>query len=366
MPKSILFNKSFEGFRNLIINQNEKMYFNEIVDFSNGGEIFDGVGLDFCAFKISKIPNKPQSDIVPLIDYKKDISIGDFISHNDIWEKAKKSFMQSSAYAVELKTELNNNFLIVSDLARAKKLKSLIGKCEYQFRKGVSIEYPMRLKFVKISDKSASRGVFNPYQKIGKRLKVDANIEIELELEFIKPFVSAPMLSDDKTKQWNNDYAICPYEFGEKKPIKIANLRKKAPYIYKYLKDIEDNLGNGSRFNKRVQNFDEFYGILRMGNYVWANYFVCIRDNTSLSPTIFSKIKTHWGGKKTPLFDNHISFISEVYKNKQHERFIDLNEARYILEKLSDDDVIEIILNSQDSRSISSRLPIKLPLYKTS
>ena len=34
MPKSILFNKSFEGFRKLIINSNERLYFNEVVDFS--------------------------------------------------------------------------------------------------------------------------------------------------------------------------------------------------------------------------------------------------------------------------------------------------------------------------------------------
>ena len=199
---------------------------------------------------------------------------------------------------------------------------------------------------------------------MGGRLKVDISKEIKLELEFIKPFVSAPMLSDNKNKQWQNDYAICPYEKGEKKPIDLDTLKKKAPYIYKYLTDTQDKLGNGSKFNKRVQSFDEFYGILRMGNYVWAKYFVCIRDNTELSPTLFSTMKTHWGIETTPLFDNHISFISEVYKDKKHERFIDLDEAKYILERLSDKDTMEIILNSQDSRSISSRLPIKLPLYK--
>ncbi|GAA7720416.1 hypothetical protein HpCOL13_09750 [Helicobacter pylori] len=37
--------------------------------------------------------------------------------------------------------------------------------------------------------------------------------------------------------------------------------------------------------------------------------------------------------------------------------------ALYILEKLLDKDNQEIILKSQDSRSISSRLPIEIPLF---
>lgn len=360
MPKSILFNKSFEGFRKLIINGNEKMYFNEVVDFSKGGEIFEGVGIDFCAFKISKTPNSNE-DIVPFIEYGKNSKIRP--NHNDTWQEALKSFEAKNLFAVKLESELNNNFLITQSLERAKYLKSLIGKCEYQFRKGVSVPYAMRLAFVGFSE-DKRRGIFSPYTKIGNRIKLDTSKEVELEFVFLKPFVTAPMLSSDKAKQWSNDYCICAYEKGAKKPLSEEKLQTLAPYTYKYLKDIEDSIDKGSRFNKRVQSFNEFYGILRMGTYVYGKNFVCIRDNTKLAPTLFTKMKTHWKKLETPLFDNHISFISEVLKGKKHERFIDLAEARYILEKLSDKDIQEIILNSQDNRSISSRLPVNIKLYK--
>lgn len=91
MPKSILFNKSFEGFRNLKINNNEQLYFNEIADFSyrNTGEIFEGVGLDFCTYKISKKPLQ-NNNIIPMISYKKNSSVA--ITHNDDWERVKKKF----------------------------------------------------------------------------------------------------------------------------------------------------------------------------------------------------------------------------------------------------------------------------------
>ncbi len=213
MPKSILFNKSFEGFRNLIINGNEKMSFDEILDFSNGGEIFDGVGLDFCAFKIIKKVNA-NTDIVRFIDYVKIPFSGLSVSHNDDWGYAKSAFKENAKYAIQLKTDVNNNFLIVDNIKEAKRLKSLIGKCEYKFRKGVSVQYPMRLKFVKILTENPKLGIFNPYKKENSRLKVDTSIQIPLELKYIKPFVTAPMLSDKN--QWENDYAICPYEIGTK------------------------------------------------------------------------------------------------------------------------------------------------------
>lgn len=361
MPKSILFNKSFEGFRNLKINTDEQLYFNEFIDFSykNTGEIFEGVGLDFCAFKISKKPLKDTS-FVPLLSYIKNKN-NVFITHNDDWHIAKNNFDEHSKIAIALNTELNNNFLIAKDLTRARYLQGLIGKCEYQFRKGVSVPYLMRVEFKEL--KNDKVGVFYPYAKFGNRIRADKNKKIELELAYIKPFVTAPMLKDSGLS-WENSYAICPYTTHSKKPLSKNELKNLAPLIYHYLDSIDDELGLGSQFNARVQNFDENYGILRMGSYTWGHEFVCIRDNTRLAPNHINTIKTDWGKKVTPLFDNHISYISETSDDNANTQYISFDEAHYILEKLKDSAVNEIITGSQDSRSISSRLPIKLEKYQ--
>ncbi|PAF46158.1 hypothetical protein BKH46_08755 [Helicobacter sp. 12S02634-8] len=63
------------------------------------------------------------------------------------------------------------------------------------------------------------------------------------------------------------------------------------------------------------------------------------------------------------IFENHISYISEVERDGKLE-YIGEQEAQYILDKLKDSDVNEIIINSQDSRSVSSRLPIKIERFK--
>lgn len=154
-----------------------------------------------------------------------------------------------------------------------------------------------------------------------------------------------------------NSYAICPYEPHTKKPMPKEVLQTKAPHIYKYLLSVEHELGKGSNYNKRVQSFDESYGILRMGVYVWGKNFVCIRDNTKLAPNLIQKIKTDWGDEVTPLFDNHISYISQSTDGTE---FIHKVEADRILSILKKPEIQEIIMQSQDCRSISSRLPIKL------
>ncbi|WP_208364224.1 N-6 DNA methylase [Helicobacter pylori] len=363
MPKSILFNKSFEGFRDLRINSLEQVYFNEILDFSKAGEIFEGVGLDFCAFKITKQPLK-NKDIVPLLEYER-LPNQYNLNANLEWDKVKESFRCNKNYALALNTEVNNNFLITDNLQRAEFLKTKLGMCEYTFRKGVSVHCLMRLEFVDFFKDDFSRGVFHPYIKVNNRLRVDTSKKIILELDFIKPFISAPMLEEQAVK-WTNSYVIFPYLNNQKQPLKPSDLKKLAPFTYKYLCDIDEHLNKGSDFNSRVQNLKENYGILRIGSYVYANHFVCIRDNTKLAPCYISLINTHWGKAMTPLFDNHISYISErPVKLMPQEKYepITQDEALYILEKLLDKDNQEIILKSQDSRSISSRLPIELPLF---
>ena len=205
-------------------------------------------------------------------------------------------------------------------------------------------------------------GIFHPYAKFGNRVRADKSKEIELELEYIKPFVTAPMLTDSGLV-WENSYAICPYAVGSKKPLPKDELKRLAPLIYRYLDSIDNELGNGSKFNARVQNFDENYGILRMGSYTWGSEFVCIRDNTRLAPNHINIIIADWGDKITPLFDGHINYVSEIVDKKGKQKYIGYDEAQYILKILKDSSVNEIIINSQDSRSISSRLPIKIPRY---
>jgi len=250
----------------------------------------------------------------------------------------------------------NQNPIVVLDIPQEEFIKH-IGKCEYQFRKGIGIKGEVqRLKFIKKIDDKVS--LFYPYKKRGKFLYVDESKEISLEVKFIYPYVLSPHLTD-KGLKWNEDktYVIFPYIEGEKQPISRDRLQEQAPLLFNYLKQNRDKLIKQSSYNQRVQNIQEFYGVIRVGLYTYSDCFVAIRDNTRLSPCIVKKLKTDWGEQKNPLFDGHISYISQ----RPTGEFIDYEEANYIWRKLKDSEYI--ILKIFNSRSISSHLPINLPIY---
>jgi hypothetical protein len=249
--------------------------------------------------------------------------------------------------------EINNPIVILDDIS-INDLKNLIGKMEYRFRKGVGYkgEY-YRLKFKETSN---GRYIFYRYKKEKNRLKVDENSTLVLnaeDLKYIYPLVLAPDLKDNGI-HWSGNYIIFPYEYGEKQPIPQSRLKETAPNLYNYLFSIRESLIQQSRYNKRIQNVNEFYGVIRVGKYTYSDIFIAIRDNTKLSPCMVSKIKTHWGEYKNPIFDNHISYVGVE----------SIEEAEYLINKLKDEKIEKIISKIFDARSIGSRLPLNIPKYQ--
>jgi len=249
--------------------------------------------------------------------------------------------------------ETNNPIVILDDIS-IDDLKNLIGKMEYKFRKGVGYkgEY-YRLKFKETSNE---KYIFYRYKKIKNRLKVDESSTLVLnakDLKYIYPLVLATDLKDDGF-QWSENYIIFPYEYGEKQPVTQDRLKETAPKLYDYLFSIKEQLTKQSQYNKRIQKTNEFYGVIRVGKYTYSDIFVAIRDNTKLFPCMVSKIKTHWGEYKTPIFDNHVSYVAVE----------SVEEADYLVNKLKDKKLEKIINKLFDARSIGTRLPFNIPKYK--
>jgi len=253
----------------------------------------------------------------------------------------------------QISYDTNNPIVILDDIT-IDDLKNLIGKMEYKFRKGVGYkgEY-YRLKFKEAIDE---RYIFYRHKKVKNRLKVDENSTLVLNMEdlkYIYPLVLAPDLKDNGM-HWSENYIIFPYEYGEKQPVHQDRLKETAPNLYEYLFSIKEQLTQQSQYNKRIQNTNEFYGVIRVGKYTYSDIFVAIRDNTKLSPCIVGKIKTHWEEYKNPIFDNHVSYTGVE----------SVEEAEYLISKLKDGKVTKVISKLFDVRSIGIRLPLNIPKYK--
>ena len=358
MPQNLLFNKSFQGFRNLEINYNnerKRCYFESIKNWSEAGNPFGDVQELFCTYNITfKIKDYKNGipEIVPIkMDNKK-------LKNNSSWDDVSKHFKEKEKILC-IFDDFNNNFTSLSseDAEIKDKINKITGENEYNFRKGVDAMAPMRLTFIRnVNNQEAE---FYTWKKDGGRLKRTDNKEI-LETKYIKPFITAPMILKNEIN-WKNEYVICCYD-NTNVPVSLNKLIAESPKLASYLNAHAKELSNRSSFNKRIQNNKEYYALLRMGMYSFADYFVVIRDNTKFLSSVVGKIKTAWGKETSPIFDGHVSYISE--KIKGTTCYISYDEAKYINAILNLNICVTYIMSSVSSRSIGTRFRIRIPKYK--
>ncbi len=254
---------------------------------------------------------------------------------------------------IQLKDKIKNNY----DTKKLALLLKNLGISKFHFRKGVGYKgIVQRLKFAEFK-KNEKKVIFYRMKKEGRRFTIDKNNTLILpmkELKYIYPLILSPEIKEDKVS-WNHNYIIYPYEFGEKKPISEEKFKKEAPVLFNYLKAHKEELLNQSSYNSRIQNNKEFYSLIRIGEYTYSSIYLIMRDNTKVISQIIKYIQTDWGEKKIPIFDNHISYLSRI-----NNREITEKEAKKIKEVLSWKETKAIIEGIFDSRSISSRIPIKI------
>ncbi|MEM3473773.1 MAG: hypothetical protein QW735_04205 [archaeon] len=303
--------------------------------------------------KIKKRKDKKSSTVeVKVIDaFKFDV---------DNLTQSRKTETKLFAFQLE-NIGINNPIVIVNNENDASKIKSKIGTCEYQFRKGVGyVGEVFRLVYCgaeqRKNEKDETYTVYKfcGFKKDNRKLVPSTSKTLELnydELKYIYPLVLA---KDLKNKfEWSKNYIIFPYEEGKRQPVDEETLKKEAPNLYKYLLSKRDDIERQSSYNRRIQRTNEFYGLIRVGMYTYGDYFVAIRDNTKIVANVVKKIKTDWGIEKIPIFDGHVSYVKAKCEK----------EAKFIARIINSKDVRFVLSNLYDVRSIGSRLPIKIPKY---
>ena len=358
MPQSLLVNKSFEGFRRFEIELygiKRTCYFESITNWTKAGNPFGEVQESFCTYHISFKKQDYLDGIVEKYYVKNNRKK---LRNNSSWFEVKNSFDIENRVLCVFSTENNNNFTSLENVELKERITKIVGENEYAFRKGVDAQAPMRLTFKRNVNETEAE--FYTWKKDGFRLRQTNNTVI-LETKFIKPFVSAPMIEKNQIN-WKGDYVICAYK-GTKIPVSMDVLRREAPKTATYLSQHEIELSNRSSYNQRIQNNKEFYALLRMGDYSFFEDFVVIRDNSKFVSCHVGKIKTNWNTLVTPIFDGHVSYISE--KVRGNSEGITFDEAEYINAILNMNVCELYIINSVSLRSIGTRFNIRIPKYQS-
>ena len=155
-------------------------------------------------------------------------------------------------------------------------------------------------------------------------------------------------------------YSPFPYnQINTKIPIEANLLKKQSPLLYQFYQVNKNNLKKTSYNNKVQGNKGEFYSLTRVGKYSFAKHRVVFRNNSKWVAAVINDGLTPWGETKSYLLLDHACSISQ----DRNGNFITEDEAHYICSILNSMLINEYIINSSDSRSYKTDIPIKIPKY---
>lgn len=356
MPEPLVFQPSYEGFRNFYLDDGKRLYFQKFTNWTKAGHPFKPVTQKFLTYYLS---NKE-------VDYAEGVPTDWYIKKprkniDDIEELDMKEYFNREERFLATCNENKNFFTSIETKGNAKKFIKFAGQSSYIGREGIEF-YPQELMVFKLSplpgitDCTCLRNMQNSKSKY--KIPVADTL---LETKYLHPMVKG---KDVTPFHVNWDEYIVPFPYEESNPripIQMEELSVKAPKLAQYYNKHKKLILAQTEYNEKIiGNRDaDFYALARVGEYSYAKNYVVFRDNTKWAAAVISEVETTWGGKKRPLFQNHAVSLCE----DENGKFISYDEAHYICGILNSNLVREYMMNSSDSRSFPIRPRVKIPKY---
>jgi len=371
MPENLIFQQSYEGFRNFQLDNGERLYFQKFVDWTKSSHPFAPVQHRFLTYFIGsttqdykkgiiidqyvKKQNNKVENILPLIYY----------SNNLFFNDIEHIFSKQNLIAATVHKD-NTAFSYASNAEEAARFSVVTGVCPYLGREGVEV-FPQELFLMTVNTskpiKNGKVYVAN-YQNTRSKHKIAAG-EFLLETALLYPLIKGVDIERFHIKQ-SKFVVPFPYKDGSRSPIPKSELAKLAPNLMNYFNSNKTNFEAQTTYSDKIigkKHSSEFYALARVGEYSYGSNFVAFRDNTKWQAAVVSTLPTSWDKNgKRPVFQNHAVSISQ----RLDGTFISNDEAHYICAIFNAPIVAKYLLNSSDSRSFKIRPPINVPPFEHS
>ena len=366
MPENLVFQQSYEGFRNFYVggNHSRRLYFQNFFSWSKAGHPFYPVQYPFLSFFIS---SKEQN-------YKNGIPVKEFVKkkfgHNlkNLYAHRNKTRFDEVHHLFDVNDKVigaittnQNSFTFADSLSQLKLFSKIAGVSEYTGRDGIDF-YPVELFLLNYVDFPSPPGtvLVTNHQNTKAHHKL-AEQTVPIEKEFLFPLIRSLEIS-----KYHISKPIFlvpfPYHHNERSPISRDDLSVIAERLMTYYNNNRNLFKAKTTYNAKIigeKHNSEYYAIARVGRYTYADHFVVFRKDTKWVAAVVSKVETPWGELKSPRFLSHAVSICE----RSDGTFISINEAHYICAILNSPAVVQYILKSSDKRSFPVRLKINLPLF---
>lgn len=358
MPQSILFQQSYEGFRNLKIKDGRQLYLQEVTDWTRSGHPFHPVQQLFCTYIISdKKQNYDSGVSLKLVKLNEGQNLRQ-ISSKISGANFNQYFNVDEAKLVRLNKNITA-FSYSLDNSEVENFRLITGSSDYIGREGVEF-YPQEVQLLKLIEIKRNKVKVENYQSNRSKFQVPKK-QREIETKYLRPLVKGIDIKRFHIEE--SKYIVAfPYDRERcKSPIPSSEIYENSRLLYNYYTENRPYLEGQTQYSNKLINDDsaEFYALARTGVYSHAPYYVLFRDNTKWVSAVTGAIDTEWGGEKMPAFQNHCVSISQNVDGD----FITESEAHYICAILNSNIVEKFILSSSDKRTFKIRLPIRIPKF---
>lgn len=364
MPKSIAFQQTYAGFRELKQVRSGKLIYEEFIDWSRSGDPFKPVTEKFMTYYFRKT-EETQMDQVPTLKYIKgrgknifEKKYKNFSSIEDKFEKVQKiGYMASEYYN-------NFTFTDIENSDDVPKMKLIAGESAYKGRVGLGL-YPKEAILLEVLDEkvgtSQDRVWVKNYQNNRSERRVSPR-QVLMDTKFLHPVIEGPNIVRFGLE---NVKYVSPFPYKStdtRKPIPKEELKNKSESLLDYYRSVENDIVK-TDYNKRVQGKKgAFYSITRVGPYSFAPVRVAFRNNSKWVSTVIKDGPTPWGEEKMFLLLDHACSIAQDNKGN----FITEDEAHYICAILNSEIATKYIYDSSDARSFKTNIPLNIVKYDES
>ena len=357
MPQNLLFQQSYEGYRNLYIEGDRRLYFQEIVDWSMSGHPFYPVQQLFCTYIISDT----KQDYFKGIPYR-EIVLNKGIKLEKISDKISQDtfndYFTINEKVIGRTTETRTALTVADNISVLKSIQKISGTTSYIGREGVEY-YPQELQLFILKNVNHEKQTVSLETYKNKRSKYSIGVRTpEIETKYLRPLVKGVGIKRFHAE--TSEFIVAfPYDKEHSKiPFNRSELSKSSPLLYQYYKENREYLEMQTGYSDSIigNKHAEYYALARTGIYSHAPWYVVFRDNTKWVSAVIGQVDTAWGGMKTPAFQNHCVSICE----RSDGEFISEKEAYYICGILNSHLVENFIMATSDKRTFKIRIPVKI------
>lgn len=348
MPDTLLNSDSYEGWRHLEDGVGNRLYLDEIDDWTNAGHPFTPVLEKFLTYYI----RKDEVADPRLLKYNKNFPAKTTIldvNANKSWSQAKGFYSIEEGLVTKLSKSSNRYSRIFGKgITEIEEFKLLYGVSQYKARQGVELTPKEVFLFDKLHD-----GLFSNVQVKATKIKPVHYEKVEIE-----PAIMHPLLQSKNVQPFmvmkKFDYGLIPYDenlviFSEK------YLAMNYPMALRYLANQKQYIEQQSERSKQMARGNEFYALSKIGPYSKFDYAVVFRDNTTMKAAYVDN--TEYDVRLFPV--KHAPFISQDINGRN----ITSDEAKYLTGILNLPIVKDYFKFTYSDRSFSINFDIEIPLY---